>query len=130
MKIVQIYQTLSLLAGLQPQNVRINEFVSLQHKKPQWENLESMTENDSEQSLNKLLNSLNSIDNTYAAGLSGGRESEGALCNISCEKKTFPFLNFVSDLAEVCVYQGPYMGVNSSVGLAGSWNDTHFPRIR
>lgn len=61
------------LAGLQPQNVRINEFVSLQHKKPQWENLESMTENDSEQSLNKLLNSLNSIDNTYAAGLSGGR---------------------------------------------------------
>lgn len=61
------------LAGLQPQNVRINEFVSLQHKKPQWENLESMTENDSEQSLNKLLNSLNSVDNTYAAGLSGGR---------------------------------------------------------
>lgn len=95
----------SIAAGLQPQNVRINEFVSLQHKKPQWENLETMTENDSEQSLNKLLNSLNSIDNTYAAGLSG-------------------------DLAEVCVYQGPYLGVNSSVGLAGSWNDTHFPRIR
>lgn len=62
----------TFLAGLQPQNVRINEFVSLQHKKPQWENLETMTENDSEQSLNKLLNSLNSIDNTYAAGLSGG----------------------------------------------------------
>lgn len=61
-----------ILAGLQPQNVRINEFVSLQHRKPQWENLETMTENDSEQSLNKLLNSLNSIDNTYAAGLSGG----------------------------------------------------------
>lgn len=118
-----MFRKLLFLAGLQPQNVRINEFVSLQHKKQQWENLESMTENDSEQSLNKLLNSLNSIDNTYAAGLSGGRIKR---------KRKDPLAKWVSfsDLAEVCVYQGPYLGVNSSVGLAGSWNDTYFPRIR
>lgn len=64
-----------------------------------------MTKRDSEKSLNKLLRSLDSMDNTYSAGLAG-------------------------DLAEVCVYQGPYFGTNVTVGLPGSWNNTQFPRLR
>lgn len=48
---------------------------------------------------------LNTVNNAYAAGLSG-------------------------DLAEVCVYQGPYVGTNVTVGLTGTWNNTVFPRVR
>lgn len=64
-----------------------------------------MTRRDSEKSLNNLLRSLDSMDNTYSAGLAG-------------------------DLAEVCVYQGPYVGANVSIGLVGTWNSTTFPRLR
>lgn len=64
-----------------------------------------MTRRDSEKSLNNLLRSLDSMDNTYSAGLAG-------------------------DLAEVCVYQGPYFGTNVTIGLVGTWNSTTFPRLR
>ena len=60
---------------------------------------------DTTKVLEKLLRSRDSIDNTYASGLSG-------------------------DLAEVCVYQGPYVAQNVSVGYSGIWNDTYFPRIK
>lgn len=75
--------------------MRINEFVSVQNQRSPWENLETMTRRDSEKSLNNLLRSLDSMDNTYSAGLAG-------------------------DLAEVCVYQGPYVGTNVSIGLIGT----------
>lgn len=94
----------SIAAGLQPQNVRLNEFVSLQNHRSPWEKLETL-EDDSKIALNKLLRSMDSVDNTYSAGLAG-------------------------DLAEICVYQGPFLGINSIVGLTGYWNDTIFPRIR
>lgn len=95
----------SIAAGLQPQNVRINEFVEIAYKRTEYENLETMERRDTEKSVNKLLRSLDSIDNTYSAGLAG-------------------------DLAEVCVFQGPYVGTNSTIGLAGMWNNTNFPRTR
>lgn len=64
-----------------------------------------MERRDTEKSVNKLLRSLDSVDNTYSAGLAG-------------------------DLAEVCVYQGPYLGRNSTIGLLGTWNNSYFPRTR
>lgn len=64
-----------------------------------------MTKRDTQKELNKLLRSIDSMDNSYSAGLAG-------------------------DLAEICVYQGPYLHRNTSIGMGGSWNDSHLPRIR
>ncbi|XP_055628619.1 uncharacterized protein LOC129770049 isoform X2 [Toxorhynchites rutilus septentrionalis] len=96
---------MSIAAGLQPQNVRITDFISAYRKKNPYENLETMELMDTAKQLDKLLNNLEGIDNVYAAGLAG-------------------------DLAEVCLYQGPYLGVDLRVGLPGRWNDTFFPRVR
>lgn len=93
----------SVAAGLQPQTVRIADFVVQTGDSP-FENLETMEPRDTSIVLNKLLKSLDSVDNTYSAGLAG-------------------------DLAEVCIFQGPMLGVNLSVGMLGSWNDTSFPRL-
>ena len=95
----------SIAAGLQPQHVRVNEFVSMQYKKTPWEDLETMTKRDTEKELKKILRSIDSLDNTYSAGLAG-------------------------DLAEVCVYQGPFLSTHTSVGVPGKWNDTFLPRLR
>uniref|UniRef100_A0A182SHJ9 Uncharacterized protein n=1 Tax=Anopheles maculatus TaxID=74869 RepID=A0A182SHJ9_9DIPT len=94
---------MSIAAGLQPQNVLISEFVTAYRKKNPYENLETMDKVDTRQQLDKLFASLESIDNMYAAGLAG-------------------------DLAEVCLYQGPSLMRDVVIGLAGSWNDTYFPR--
>lgn len=64
-----------------------------------------MTKRDTEKELNKLLRSIDSMDNAYSAGLAG-------------------------DLAEICVYQGPYFNRNTSIGMAGSWDDLYLPRLR
>uniref|UniRef100_A0A182LSU9 Protein sly1 homolog n=1 Tax=Anopheles culicifacies TaxID=139723 RepID=A0A182LSU9_9DIPT len=96
---------MSIAAGLQPQNVLISEFVTAYRKKNPYENLETMDKADTRKQLEKLFASLESIDNMYAAGLAG-------------------------DLAEVCLYQGPALMRNVVIGLAGTWNDTYFPRAR
>ncbi|XP_058835552.1 uncharacterized protein LOC131692488 [Topomyia yanbarensis] len=96
---------MSIAAGLQPQNVRISEFVSAYKRKNPYENLETMERADTRKQLEKLINSMESIDNTYVTGLAG-------------------------DLAEVCLYQGPYVGTDVRIGLKGTWNDTYFPRVR
>ncbi|XP_053676528.1 uncharacterized protein LOC128726725 [Anopheles nili] len=94
---------MSITAGLQPQNVLISEFVTAYRKKNPYENLETMDTADTRRQLDKLFASLDSIDNMYAAGLAG-------------------------DLAEVCLYQGPTLMTDVVIGLAGSWNDSYFPR--
>ncbi|EAT35855.1 AAEL012007-PA [Aedes aegypti] len=96
---------MSIAAGLQPQNVRISEFISAYKRKGTYENLETMERADTRKQVEKLLSSMESIDNTYVVGLAG-------------------------DLAEVCLYQGPYVGTDLRVGLQGNWNDTFFPRLR
>lgn len=79
--------------------------VSLEYKRTPWDNLETMQTRDTEKELRKLLRSLDTMENTYSAGLAG-------------------------DLAEICVYQGPYLSVNTSIGVDAHWNDTYLPRIR
>ncbi|XP_058124524.1 uncharacterized protein LOC131285382 [Anopheles ziemanni] len=96
---------MSIAAGMQPQNVLISEFITAYRKKTPYENLETMETADTRKQLEKLFASLESIDNMYAAGLAG-------------------------DLAEVCLYQGPALLTQVNVGLAGSWNDSYFPRAR
>uniref|UniRef100_A0A1B0D7R4 Uncharacterized protein n=1 Tax=Phlebotomus papatasi TaxID=29031 RepID=A0A1B0D7R4_PHLPP len=95
----------AVAAGLQLQNVQLSEFVAAQKdaKDRLYENLETLDEVNISEKVGKLLKSLDSVDNTYAAGLAG-------------------------DLAEVCVYQGPFVGTNMAVGVPGNWNDTFFPR--
>lgn len=94
----------SVASGLQPQNVKISEFVAAYSVKIPYENLETMEKRDTRKKLQKLFSSLNSVDNTYS-------------------------VNLVSDLAETVLYQAPYLGRNVSVGFQGTWNDTDFPRI-
>ncbi|XP_058462274.1 uncharacterized protein LOC131437126 [Malaya genurostris] len=96
---------MSIAAGLQPQNVRISDFISAYKRKNPYENLETMERVDTRKQLEKLFNSMEAIDNTFVSGLAG-------------------------DLAEVCLYQGPYVGTDVRIGLNGTWNDTHFPRVR
>lgn len=91
----------NIAAGLQPQQVKIGEFVAAIRTRSVYENLETMEINDSRQKISKLLSSLESIDNTYAAGL-------------------------VGDLAEIVLFQGGFG--NFSIGFDGQWNDTSFPR--
>lgn len=64
-----------------------------------------MKKRDTAKELRKLLRSLDVIENGYAAGLAG-------------------------DLAEICVYQGPLLNPNITIGISGHWNDTLLPRIR
>lgn len=64
-----------------------------------------LIKSDMENQFTKLKKSLDSIDNKYAAGLSG-------------------------DLAEVCVYQGSLYGTNVTIGLNGYWNNSDLPTIR
>lgn len=92
----------NIASGLQPQQVRIGEFISEFRIQDQFENLETMESTDSRKKISKLISSLNSVDNTYASGL-------------------------VGDLAEVVLFQGP-LG-NFTIGFHGVWNDTEFPRM-
>lgn len=94
----------SIAAGLQPQSVSINRLASLRHSGVPYENLESMRTRDTEKEIRKLLRSVESVENVYSANLAG-------------------------DLAEICIYQGPYVGTNTSIGVHGYWNDTRLPRI-
>lgn len=95
----------AISAGLQPQNVQINELIAVHIKRNPYENLETMDPKDTRKAIEKLFNSIESVDNTFAAGLSG-------------------------DLAEVCVYQSPILNTNVSIGMSGQWNSTYFPRWR
>jgi hypothetical protein len=95
----------AISAGLQPQTVQINELVAVYGRSDPYQHVETMEPTDNRKTLEALFSSLDSIDNTYAATLAG-------------------------DLAEVCVYQGPYLGSNVSIGTTGMWNDTHLPRVR
>lgn len=91
----------NIASGLQPQQVRVAEFVSEYRVQDPFENIETMEKSDKRKKLEKLISSLNSVDNTYASGL-------------------------VGDLAEVVLFQGP-VG-NFTIGFSGIWNDTNFPR--
>jgi len=93
----------SIASGMQPQNIKIGDFVAEYNERDPYANLETMEETDNRQRVGKMLSSLSSIDNTYAAGL-------------------------VSDLAEVVLYQGAELGHNFSIGFPGLWNDTYFAR--
>lgn len=95
----------SIAAGLQPQHVPINQIVSHEFKKIEKKNFRTMRTRYGEHEFQTLLRSLKQLDNTYSASLAG-------------------------DLAEICVYQGPYMGTNTTIGVTGYWNDTFLPRIR
>lgn len=92
----------NIASGLQPQQVRIGEFISEFRALDPFENLETMEATDNRKKISKLLSSLNSVDNTYASGL-------------------------VGDLAEVVLFQGP-SGV-FTIGVGGLWNDTDLPRM-
>lgn len=94
----------TIAAGLQKQNVPISEFVQSPPKRRLGKRLEIMSNSDLSL-LDRLTKSTDIIDNRYAAGLAG-------------------------DLAEVCVYQGPYFGTDLAIGMNGTWNDTFIPRIR
>lgn len=90
----------SIAAGVQPQNVNVADLF----RPKEYEQLETMiTARD--HAMEDQTVSLNAVNNAYAAGLSG-------------------------DLAEVCVYQGPYVGENVTIGLTGTWNNTVMPRTR
>ncbi|CAG9808622.1 unnamed protein product [Chironomus riparius] len=93
----------SIASGMQPQNIKIGDFVAEYNERDIYANLETMEDTDNRQRVEKMLSSLSSIDNTYAAGL-------------------------VSDLAEVVLYQGAELGHNFSIGFPGLWNDTYFAR--
>lgn len=95
----------AIAAGLQPQNVKTNDLIAVHIKHNPYENLETMDPKDTRKAIEKLFNSIESVDNTFAAGLSG-------------------------DLAEVCVYQSPALGMNVSIGMSGHWNSSYFPRWR
>lgn len=95
----------AIAAGLQPQNVQLNELIAVHIKRNKYENLETMEPKDTRRAVEKLFTSIESVDNTFAAGLSG-------------------------DLAEVCIYQSPAKGVDVTVGMSGQWNSSYFPRWR
>ena len=90
------------MSGLQPQQVKIGEFIAEYRTMDPFENLETMETSDNRQKIAKLIASLNSVDNTYASGL-------------------------VGDIAEVVLFQGAQG--NFTVGFSGLWNNTDFPRV-
>lgn len=92
----------NIASGLQPQQVRIGDFISEYRVQDPFENLETMEINDNRNKIAKLISSLSSIDNTYASG-------------------------FVGDLAEVVLFQGPQGSF--TVGFSALWNDTGLPRM-
>lgn len=92
----------NIAAGLQPQQVKIGEFVAEYRSKDRFENLETMETTDSRSKIGKMLSSLNSVDNTYASGL-------------------------VGDMAEVVLFQGPLR--TFTIGFPGFWNNTDLPRM-
>lgn len=122
----------SIAAGLQPQRVGVAEFFQARdflnviderkeeeaevvgeyvevgdEEKEEFDSMQRRRrrQDGQENTYGRLRSSMDSVDNTYAAGLAG-------------------------DLAEVCVFQSPYVGTNVSVGLEGVWNSTLYPRIR
>lgn len=92
----------NVASGLQPQQVRIGEFIAEYRAYDPFGNLETMETTDNRQKIEKLISSLNSVDNTFASGL-------------------------VGDLAEVVLFQGPQGFFK--IGFEGIWNDTDFPRV-
>jgi hypothetical protein len=92
----------NVVTGLQPQQVKLAEFVSEYRFTDPFENLETMEMTDNRMKIAKLISSLSSVDNTYASGL-------------------------VGDLAEVVLFQGSHG--NFTIGFQGMWNDTNFPRM-
>lgn len=92
----------NIASGLQPQEVRIADFVSEYRVMDPFQNLETMETSNNKKKIEKLISSLNSVDNTYASGL-------------------------VGDIAEVVVFQGPTG--NFTIGFAGMWNETELPRM-
>lgn len=92
----------AIAAGLEPQLVQINDLIG---SYGQYANLESMDETRFSRKLAKLFRNLNTIDNKLAGGISG-------------------------NLAQVCVFQTPFVGSSFVLGTSGVWNDTLFPRAR
>lgn len=78
----------AIAAGLEPQSVQISDLIGAYG---QYRNLESMDEVPTSHKYAKLFRNLNTIDNQLAAGLAG-------------------------DLAEVCVYQTPFLGSKYAIG--------------
>lgn len=61
----------AIASGMQPQNIRISDFVAEYREQDPFENLETMEETDNRQKMAKVISSLSSVDNTYASGLAG-----------------------------------------------------------
>jgi hypothetical protein len=61
----------AIASGMQPQNIRISDFVAEYREKDPFANLETMEESDNKQKIGKIISSLSSVDNTYASGLAG-----------------------------------------------------------
>lgn len=96
----------AIAAGLEPQAVQIRDLIEAADRpSAEYKNLESMDEVPVTKKMQKLFRNLNTLDNRIAAGLA-------------------------SDLAEVCVYQTPYLNNQFVMGTSGTWNDTVFPRLR
>lgn len=94
----------AIASGMQPQNIRISDFVAEYRENDPFANLETMEETDNKQKIAKVISSLSSVDNTYASGLAG-------------------------DLAETILFQAPLQGSNLTIGFSALWNDTNFPRL-
>lgn len=61
----------AIASGIQPQNIRISDFVAEYRERDPFENLETMEETDNKQKIGKVISALSSVDNTYASGLAG-----------------------------------------------------------
>ncbi len=112
----------AIASGMQPQNVRISDFVAEYKARDPFENLETMEETDNKQKIGKIISALSSVDNTYASGLAG------EVCDFYYPKIIFHFI-ISGDLAETILFQGPVLGSNFSIGFSALWNDTEFPRL-
>lgn len=112
----------AIASGMQPQNIRISDFVNEYRERDPFANLETMEDTDNKQKIGKVISSLSSVDNTYASGLAG--EDFKLL-----EFNGFLFFKILGDLAETILFQGPVLGSNFSIGFSALWNDTQFPRL-
>lgn len=61
----------AVASGMQPQNIKIADFVAEYRERDPFVNLETMEETDNKQIIGKVISSLSSVDNTYASGLAG-----------------------------------------------------------